>query len=155
VERHVPWLVDIMPPSNWVYVVMSISLLFNAMGFGHRFRLWRLDADRVKVEDRIFRLFGEKLTADEIHDLAPAEEHQTRETLEALDPMVTSLEDLRERCRSQSVSMLVPMGQEMAYRYQEDQLEEAISALRRYRERVTATLAVEGHDDDEPGPASG
>lgn len=142
VEQHVPWLVDIMPPSNWVYVVMSVSLLFNVMGFGHRFRLWRLDADRVKVEERIFALLGRELTNDEIHDMLPTEAHRTRTTLKQLDPILETLGQLRERCRTQSVSMLVPMGQEMAYRYQEDQLEQAIAALRRFRHRVVEALGA-------------
>ncbi|MEY4550457.1 MAG: hypothetical protein RL685_6652 [Pseudomonadota bacterium] len=44
VERHAPWLVDLMPPANWAYFVVGASLLFNAMGLGHRFRLWRVRA---------------------------------------------------------------------------------------------------------------
>jgi hypothetical protein len=46
-ETYFPWLVDMMPPANWAYFVMGASLLFNAMGFGHRFRLWRIDVARV------------------------------------------------------------------------------------------------------------
>ncbi len=151
VEQHVPWLVDIMPPSNWVYVVMSVSLLFNVMGFGHRFRLWRLDADRVKVEDQTFTLLGRELTNDEIHDMVPTKAHRTQATLAELDGIVDKLSELRERCRTQSVSMLVPMGQEMAYRYQEDQLEQAIAALRRFRHRVEETVeeTVEGREADD------
>ncbi|HEY8038177.1 MAG TPA: hypothetical protein VIF15_00210, partial [Polyangiaceae bacterium] len=52
-DIYLPWLVDVMPPANWAYVVMGVSLLFNAMGFGHRFRLWRIDAARVKLEGEL------------------------------------------------------------------------------------------------------
>ena len=38
----------------------AVSLLFNAMNTAHRFRLWRIDDARVKLEDELSRLFGEE-----------------------------------------------------------------------------------------------
>jgi hypothetical protein len=140
-DEHVPWLVDIMPPANWVYVVMSLSLLFNLMGLGHRFRLWRIDAGRVRIDHAIRGHLGARLTPEEIQNMDPEEEHLDERLLASLDALHDDLDTLRERCRKQSLSMLVPMGQEMAYRYQEDQIEEAIVALRRFRERLRQRLA--------------
>ena len=152
-DEHVPWLVNIMPPSNWVYVVMSISVLFNLMGFGHRFRLWRIDAGRVRLDAAIRELLGERLTSEEIHDMSPATEHRERAVLEQLDGHHDELSTLRDRCRKQSLSMLVPMGQEMAYRYQEDQIEEAIVALRLFRERLRAALGQDTNSAAVPSSA--
>ena len=43
---------------------------------------------------------------------------------------------LAERCRRQSLSVLVPMGEEMSYRYQETLIYDLITALRLYRDRL-------------------
>jgi hypothetical protein len=135
-DKHVPWLVDIMPPSSWAYVVMALSVLFNIMAFGHRFRLWRIDANRVRIDHAIREALGTRLTPQEIHDLEPQERHLTREVRASIDKALQDLRELRTRCRKQSVSMLVPMGQEMAYRYQEDQIEEALAAVRHFVSRL-------------------
>ncbi len=139
-EQHVPWLVDLMPPSNWVYVVMSISVLFNIMGFGHRFRLWRIDAGRIALEQKVRDTLGKRLTPEEVHDLLPQEDHLEPAVLGAVDEVLAQLGKLRNRCRRQSVSMLVPMGQEMAYRYQEDQVEESLTALRLFRGKLAQAI---------------
>ena len=53
-----------------------------------------------------------------------------------LDAAVIELTKLTERCRKQSLSMLVPMGQEMNYRYQEQLIAELLHALRQFRARL-------------------
>ena len=58
VDAYFPWLGDIMPTSNWVHIIMLVSVLFNLMGIWHRFRLWRLDANRVKAELYLPFIFG-------------------------------------------------------------------------------------------------
>jgi hypothetical protein len=40
-DRYFPWLVNLMSPVYWVYLVMAITVLFNAMRGYSRFRLWR------------------------------------------------------------------------------------------------------------------
>ena len=45
------------------------------------------------------------------------------------------LEQLSERSRRYSLSMLVPMGQEMAYRYQEELMHQTLAVLREYLRR--------------------
>ncbi|MGD0524020.1 MAG: TAXI family TRAP transporter solute-binding subunit, partial [Polyangiaceae bacterium] len=130
VDEYVPWLVDVMPPANWAYVVMAVSLLFNAMGAGHRFRLWRIDAARVKLESDLGHFFPPSTTLGDIQRTGPDEVKTTPETLEAIDHLIHGLEELAARSRRYSLSMLVPMGQEMAYRYQEGVIYETIAVLR-------------------------
>jgi hypothetical protein len=43
---------------------------------------------------------------------------------------------LLDRCRAQSQSPLVPMGQEMGYRYQEVLIVEMLYGLRKFREKL-------------------
>ena len=132
-DEYLPWAVDIMPPSNWIYLVMGLSVLFNVMTFGHRFRLWRLDVARVRLESDIFRLFGPTTTLDDIRAM-PAPDPETRGAiLDGLARLIPALEALGERCRRESLSLLVPMGQEMAYRYQEDLIHKALAVLREFR----------------------
>jgi hypothetical protein len=49
---------------------------------------------------------------------------------------MANLTALAERCRKQSLSVLVPMGEEMSYRYQETLIYDLITALRSYRDRL-------------------
>ena len=134
-DQYLPWLVDVMPPANWAYVVMAVSLLFNAMGFGHRFRLWRIDAARVKLEGELAAVFPPQTTIGDIQRTAPEAGLARPETLLAIDDVVGELEKLAARSRRQSLSVLVPMGQEMAYRYQEGVIYETLAVLRDFRRR--------------------
>lgn len=134
-DRWLPWAVDLMPPGNWMYLVMGVSVLFNVMGVAHRFRLWRIDAARVKTEQDLAALFGRPVTVGEIERweasgdvLAPGFAHD-------LELVVTDLEALAERCRKQSLSVIAPMGQEMVYRYQETLMHDLLAALRGLRAR--------------------
>ncbi len=135
-DEYLPWAVDIMPPSNWIYLVMGVSILFNVMTFGHRFRLWRLDVARVRLEGEIFRLFGPTTTLDDIHAMPAPADDKREAILEGLARLIPALEALGERCRRESLSMLVPMGQEMAYRYQEELIHQTLSALRAFQGRA-------------------
>jgi len=125
-DRWLPWLVDIAPPSNWVYIGLVLSMTFNVMGVGNRFRLWRIDVARVDLEGRIAALLGGSYTPAEITVLEP------RDTLDrtALKSIIEDLGGLKLRCRKASVSFLVPMGQEMAYRYQEETMNTLLGSLR-------------------------
>jgi hypothetical protein len=112
---------------------MGVSLLFNAMGFGHRFRLWRIDAARVKLESELARLFPPSTTLGDIRRTRAEGELATAQTRAEIDRVVGALEDLAQRSRRQSLSVLVPMGQEMAYRYQEGVIYETLAVLREFR----------------------
>jgi TRAP-type uncharacterized transport system substrate-binding protein len=134
-EKYVPWLVDVMPPANWAYFVMGASLLFNAMGLGHRFRLWRIDVARVKLEGEIAALFGPTTTLGDIARAQPPADAVPVQRRAQIEQVIRALEVLTERCRRQSLSMLVPMGQEMTYRYQETLITEALAVLRGFLAR--------------------
>jgi TRAP-type uncharacterized transport system substrate-binding protein len=135
-DEYLPWLVDVMPPANWAYVVMAVSLLFNAMGFGHRFRLWRIDAMRVKLEGDLSHLFPPSTTLGDIQRTPPDAKFTKAETTAVIDRVVKDLEELAARSRRYSLSVLVPMGQEMAYRYQEGVIYETLAVLRDFKRRA-------------------
>ncbi len=52
-----------------------------------------------------------------------------------IDALTAELGLLAERCRRQSLSIMVPMGQEMAYRYQESLIADLVHALKTFRRR--------------------
>jgi hypothetical protein len=134
-DQYVPWLVDLMPPANWVYIVMGVSLLFNAMGFGHRFRLWRVDAGRVALESKLAKGFGAATTVGDIARTAPDPERAALAVA-----IISELEQLSARSRQYSLSVLVPMGEEMTYRYQEELMHQTLTALREYQQRTQRSL---------------
>ena len=137
-DEYVPWLTDVMPPTNWAYVVMGVSLLFNAMGAGHRFRLWRIDHARVKLENELSALFGAGATLGDIARTKPEGPLAEDSVRSGVESLIRRLETLAARSRSQSLSVLVPMGQEMAYRYQEEIIYETLAVLRDFLGRWAA-----------------
>jgi hypothetical protein len=134
--QHVPWAVDIMPLSNWIYAITAVSILFNLMGLWGRFHLWRIDTRRVKAEDRLQALFRPDIIPAEIDRLVPAPEHRTPEHRAEVADLIATLEALQAYCRQQSMSFAADMGQEMPYRYQERLMAELLDALRNFRARV-------------------
>jgi hypothetical protein len=133
---YLPKAVDIMPLPTWIQLGVAVSVLFSAMALWHRFRLWRIDADRVKIESDVPALFGHGVTVGEIADMTPEPRHATPAARAELDAVLLRLSALGERCRKQSLSVLVPMGQEMAYRYQETLIQDLLHALRIYRQKL-------------------
>jgi len=131
---YAPWVVDIMPTASWVELALGISVLFNAMGAVSRFRLWRLDANRVAIEKELSRLFGPGVTVGEIRRGRPASGIGAEEFEVGVQEAMRRLEALYGRCRAQSLSIFVPMGAEMAYRYQENLMIDLLRALRRVSE---------------------
>ena len=136
VGEYAPWIVDILPTATWVQLILGISILFGAMAVWHRFRLWRLDVARVNIERDIPALFGPGITVGEIAEIPATDRHRTPEARAKLNELVERLAALSDRCRRHSLSLLVPMGQEMAYRYQETLISDLLFALRAFRERV-------------------
>jgi hypothetical protein len=136
--RFAPWLVDVMPSASWLQLVVGFSMLFSAMSLWHRFRLWRIDAQRVSIERDVPVLFGAGTTVGDIATMAPLAEHRTAATRDALDALIGRLGALAARCRRLSLSVLVPMGEEMSYRYQETLIADLTHALRAFRERLDA-----------------
>ena len=133
---YAPWAVDILPLPTWIQLGVALSVLFSAMAIAHRFNLWRIDVHRVKIEREIPALFHPGVTLGEIADMPPSALHRSPEAHARIDALMSGLEALSERCRRQSLSILVPMGAEMFYRYQESLIAELLYALRLYRERL-------------------
>jgi hypothetical protein len=136
VGEYLPWLIDIMPTARWLQLIFVFSMLFGAQALWHRFRLWRLDSRRVRIEGGIARLFTPAVTMSEIAEMNPEARHRTPEMRARVDDLIVQLEHLAGRCRRQSLSMLAPMGQEMNYRYQEGLVAEWLRALRKFREKL-------------------
>jgi len=134
-DQYVPWLADLMPPGNFAYVIMGISVLFNAMGAAHRFRLWRIDVARVSAEEHLTSIFPAGTTLGDISRMHP-KGPLNPEIHERIIDVIRELEALAARSRRESLSMLVPMGQEMAYRYQEGLILKALGVLRAFLDRV-------------------
>src|SRR5262249_28954615 len=138
VGEYLPWLIDIMPTARWLQLIFVFSMLFGAQALWHRFRLWRLDGARVRVEGEIARVFGPAVTGAEVAAMKPQGRYRTPEMRVRVDALITELEHLGGRCRRQSLSMLVPMGQEMNYRFQEWLVSEWLHALRSFRDKLAA-----------------
>jgi TRAP-type uncharacterized transport system substrate-binding protein len=131
-----PWAVDIMPTANWLQLIVGFSMLFSAMAFAHRFRLWRIDALRVKIEREIAALFGPGTTVGEIAGIAATDRYRTPEVRAQIGNIAQRLEALMARCRRHSLSVLVPMGEEMSYRYQETLAADLLHALRTFKDKL-------------------
>ncbi|MBT8494238.1 MAG: hypothetical protein KJO07_14375 [Deltaproteobacteria bacterium] len=74
----------------------------------HRFRLWRLDANRDKADEVVRQSLGSKYTAEELQALEPEGKHLTSDVADALDGVIAAYVGLRARCQKQANSMLVP-----------------------------------------------
>ncbi len=135
---HAPWLVDLLPTARWIQLIFGFSILFNAMAFAHRFRLWRIDARRVELESEIPRIFAPGITVGEIGTMAPEERQRSPETRTRVDEIIKQLVELLDRCRKYSLSVLVPMGQEMSYRYQEALISDLLRSMRAFRTRLNS-----------------
>ncbi len=133
--RYAPWAVDIMPLPTWIHLGVALSLLFSGMAVLHRFRLWRIDFHRVRIEREIADLFSSDITTGSLADMPKDPQHCAPEAIVRIDDLLGRLSALSERCRKQSVSILVPMGEEMSYRYQEALIGDLRNALRQYKAR--------------------
>ena len=134
-DEYLPRVSDVMPQSSWVQLVMGVSILFNLMGVANRFVLWRIDAERVKAEHEIALCFGPDATLGDIARLTPSGDLLRDPVGAEVSRVIAALEALAQRSRKLSLSVLVPMGGEMVYRYQEFLMYETLAVLRAFRER--------------------
>lgn len=134
-DDYLPRVGDIMPASNWVHLAMVVSVLFNLMGGANRFVLWRIDVRRVRSERDIALCFGAATTLGDIARLEPKDDPVRVDIDDQTDRIVRELAALGAWSRRASLSVLVPMGGEMAYRYQENLIHETLAVLRAFRER--------------------
>ena len=126
-DRYFPWLVNLMSPVYWVYLVMAVTVLFNAMRGFSRFRLWRIDTAREKLKSRVDELTGPDFSRERTDPpkqalAAPDARANALNTMEQLT-------ELRARCQRYTGSVVTPMGDEMFYRYQESLINELTTAL--------------------------
>jgi hypothetical protein len=133
---YAPWVIDIMPTATWVQLILGISLLSNAISLLHRFHLSRIDANRMRTENALLRLFGPGITVGDIAEMAPSEKHRTPEARQQLDIILDQLVKLLERSRRQSRSVLVPMGEEMGYHDHVNDIANLLHALRAFHDRL-------------------
>ena len=128
-DRYFPWLVNLMSPAYWVYLFMAVTVLFNGLRALSRFRLWRIDAAREKLEMALKELVDPGLTHAQIRSV-PAEGVMNgpgrRATAQAI---MKRLAELRARCQRQTGSLVTPMGDEMFYRYQQSLIDEATTTV--------------------------
>lgn len=153
-DEYVPWLVDVMPPANWAYIIMGVSILFNAMNAAHRFRLWRIDDARVKLEVELSKIFGTGATLGDIQRTKELTKLTQPDVRAKIDDLIHRFELLGGRSRRQSLSMLVPMGQEMAYRYQEGVIYQTLAVLRALRSRLDQAAGTPPKSSRVPIPPS-
>jgi TRAP-type uncharacterized transport system substrate-binding protein len=134
-DAYFPRVSDVMPPSNWVHLMLGVSVLFNALGLANRVVLWRIDAARVRAEQEIARCFGPGSTLGDIARLTPSAAPLRQGTVAEVERVIAELEALAARSRKLSLTVLVPMGGEMLYRYQESLIHERLAVLRAFLER--------------------
>jgi hypothetical protein len=134
-DEYLPRVSDVMPMSNWVQLVMGVSILFNLMGLANRFVLWRIDAARVQAEHEIAHCFGPDATLGDIARIDPEGDLLRPGIGAEVVRVIAELEALARRSRQLSLSLLVPMGGEMVYRYQEGLIHATLAVLRAFLER--------------------
>jgi uncharacterized protein len=128
-DQYFPWLVNMLSPAYWVYLVMAITVLFNGMSAYSRFRLWRIDAAREKLEALLKQFVDAGVTHTQMREVSanrPIDAPQQRAEAETL---FQQLLNLRIHCRRYTSSFVTPMGDEMYYRYQQSLIDEAITTL--------------------------
>src|SRR5580700_8637207 len=141
-DKYFPWLVDLMSPAYWIYLVMAATILLNGASAYSRFRLWRIDANRALLEARLKALAypglneeqikkraHSNVTREQIKALPPEQVIQTPQDRKAAEDLIKDFDALRRRCEDQLSSYVTPMGSEMYYRYQEWLIDEARGAL--------------------------
>ena len=101
-DRYFPWLVNIMSPAYWVYLVMAVTILFNMMRGYSKFRLWRIDAAREKIETALKQLVDPAFTHAQMRAMPGEQVMAAPERRAAAQTLVDQLHTLRARCQRQT-----------------------------------------------------
>jgi TRAP transporter TAXI family solute receptor len=140
-DRYFPWLVNLLSPAYWIYLLMAVTFLNTAMTGYSQFRLWRLDSMREKLEAKVKQLLAPGNTQAQLRDLpvdcltsAP----QKRAALQAIHDQMLNL---RARCQRQTNSIVTPMGNEMFYRYQQSLIDQAATMVDSLLHRTSTPAA--------------
>jgi len=128
-DRYFPWLVNLLSPAYWVYLVMAVTVLFNATTIFSRFFLWRIDAARDKLETALKELVNPRLTHAQMRAVPADRVIATPERRATAQSILDRLVALRARCQRQASSIVTPLGDEMYYRYQQFLIDEATNTL--------------------------
>jgi hypothetical protein len=128
-DRYFPWLVNIMSPAYWVYLVMAVTVLFNMMRGYSKFRLWRIDAAREKIETALKQLVDPAFTHAQMRAVPGEQVMASPERRAVAQALMERLHALRARCQRQTNSFVTPMGDEIYYRYQQALIDEAATTL--------------------------
>src|SRR5262245_22800325 len=128
-DRYFPWLVNLLSPAYWVYLVMAVTILFNAMLLFSRFCLWRIDAAREKLDIALNELINPELTHAQMRAVPADRVMVAPERRAAAQSILERLVKLRARCQRQASSIVTPLGDEMYYRYQQFLIDEARTTL--------------------------
>ena len=128
-DRYFPWLVNLMSPAYWVYLVMAVTILFNGLKAFSRFRLWRIDAAREKLETALKELVDPVLTHAQMRAVPAERVTAVPERRAVAQAIMERLVELRARCQRQTSSIVTPMGDEMFYRYQQSLIDEAATTV--------------------------
>jgi len=128
-DRYFPWLVNLLSPAYWIYLVMAVTILFNAMTFFSRFCLWRIDAAREKLETALKELVNPRLTHAQMRAVPADSVMAAPERRASAQSILDRLVALRARCQRQASSIVTPLGDEMYYRYQQFLIDEATTTL--------------------------
>jgi TRAP-type uncharacterized transport system substrate-binding protein len=137
-DQYFPWLVNLLSPAYWIYLVMAVTVLFNGMAGFSRFRLWRIDAAREKLETALKEFAAAGLTHAQIREAGAVRPIDAPEQRTAAQALLQRLMELRARCRRYTGSFVTPMGDEMYYRYQQSLIDEAINTLGALLQRAAA-----------------
>jgi TRAP-type uncharacterized transport system substrate-binding protein len=128
-DQYFPWLVNILSPAYWVYLVIAITVIFNGMSAYSRFRLWRIDAAREKLEALLKQFVDAGVTHAQMREVPANRLSDRPDEQAAAEALFQQLLNLRTRCRRYTSSFVTPMGDEMYYRYQQSLIDEAITTL--------------------------
>ena len=138
-DRYFPWLVNLMSPAYWVYLVMAVTILFNVLKAFSRFRLWGIDAAREKLETALKELIDPVLTHAQMRAVPAERVMAAPERRAAAQAILERLVELRARCQRHTSSLVTPMGDEMFYRYQQSLIDEAATTLGALLQRSSTT----------------
>jgi TRAP-type uncharacterized transport system substrate-binding protein len=139
-DRYFPWLVNIMSPAYWMYLVMAVTVIFNGLrGLSH-FWLWRIDAAREKIDAEVREVLGDIVSHGPASHFSANERPIDQGARAAAQDILSRLAMLRTRCERRAKSFATPMGDEMFYRYQQSLMDNTTAVLKRLlRRRPPAT----------------
>ena len=140
-DQYFPWLVNLLSPAYWVYLVMAVTVLFNGMAAFSRFRLWRIDAAREKLETALKEFADAGLTHAQMREASVDRAVIAPERRTGGQTILERLIELRARCRRYTGSFATPMGDEMYYRYQQSLIDEAITTMSALLQRTAGNQA--------------